>query len=554
MRSRLRSTSHREARPQGVVRLLRGHFRCSRRTSGCGAQQRSLGDDQIGQREQAEQLRLVLRKALVANLLVTKQVLDHVKRVLDLGPDACLQLLGLLEQACPLACRLQLPALARLHRDMPLRAQGFFAFVHAPIPSIAEGHRLLAMQQRAGLRHIVDVGGRGDHRVHEARLCIHTNVRLHAEVPGVALLGLMHLGIARVALVLGRAGRGDDGRVHDGARAHQKALLGKMDVDLVEQCLGQIVVQQQSSELQQRGGIGHRLTRQVDAHEVAQRLAVVQRVLQRFVGQAVPLLQAVHAQHPGNADRLAPDAPARGVQRLDHRDQPPPRHDAFHVGKKLLAPRLLLLHRVLGAGKAALVHLGGAVTCGVFTHARAVPAATLLISISLDLNITVLLAAAETDDEIGAVLRAHLLTEQFLSWFIESKATGDLAKFLKVPRDFKAKLTLAVALGLPTVFAGVANQLNVVRNDLAHRMDVLDASQVEEFARQVDRIVTYDTGFKPLKKRFVELPVKRPGVKIAFGDEGPRTDFVIAVFAFLGSILLWSHNPVERHSLQKSDA
>ncbi|MET3395806.1 hypothetical protein ABIC33_006483 [Variovorax sp. 1140] len=64
----------------------------------------------------------------------------------------------------------------------------------------------------------------------------------------------------------------------------------------------------------------------------------------------------------------------------------------------------------------------------------------------LDLDPIFLIAAAETDDEIGAVLRTHLLTEQFLSWFIESKATGDLAKFVKVPRDFKAKLNLAVAL------------------------------------------------------------------------------------------------------------
>jgi hypothetical protein len=40
--------------------------------------------------------------------------------------------------------------------------------------------------------------------------------------------------------------RGDDGRVHDGARAHQKALFGKMSVDLLEQCLGEVVVQQQS--------------------------------------------------------------------------------------------------------------------------------------------------------------------------------------------------------------------------------------------------------------------------------------------------------------------
>ena len=49
---------------------------------------------------------------------------------------------------------------ARLHRHMPLRALRFFAFVHAPVPRIAESHRLLAVQQRAGLRHVVDVGRR----------------------------------------------------------------------------------------------------------------------------------------------------------------------------------------------------------------------------------------------------------------------------------------------------------------------------------------------------------------------------------------------------------
>lgn len=59
----------------------------------------------LAQPEQAEQLCLVLRQALVAGLLVTKQVLDHVERMLDLGPDARLQLLGLLEQARPLARR-----------------------------------------------------------------------------------------------------------------------------------------------------------------------------------------------------------------------------------------------------------------------------------------------------------------------------------------------------------------------------------------------------------------------------------------------------------------
>lgn len=88
---------------RAVCASCEANFRCSRRTSGMSDQQRPLGDDQIGQPEQAEQLCLVLRQALVAGLPVTKQVLDHVERMLDLGPDARLQLLGLLEQARPLA-------------------------------------------------------------------------------------------------------------------------------------------------------------------------------------------------------------------------------------------------------------------------------------------------------------------------------------------------------------------------------------------------------------------------------------------------------------------
>lgn len=146
-----------------------------------------------------------------------------------------------------------------------------------------------------------------------------------------------------------------------------------MRVDLVEQRLGQVVGQQQSPELEQRRGVRHRLARQVDAHEVAQGLAVVQRVFQRLVGQAVPLLQAVHAQHAGHAHRLAANASTRGVQRLGHGDQACPRHDAFHVSQKLLAPRALLLHRVLGAGKAASAHVVPAAVLDAFTHAWGMP-------------------------------------------------------------------------------------------------------------------------------------------------------------------------------------
>ena len=52
---------------------------------------------------------------------------------------------------------------------------------------------------------------------------------------------------------------------------------------------------------------------------VAQGTAIVQRAFQRLVGRGVPLLQAVTAKHAGHADRLAADATAGRVQRLDPR-------------------------------------------------------------------------------------------------------------------------------------------------------------------------------------------------------------------------------------------
>jgi hypothetical protein len=47
-----------------------------------------LGDHDVGQAEQAEQLRLVLGQPLIARLLVTEQVLDDMRRMLDLGTNA----------------------------------------------------------------------------------------------------------------------------------------------------------------------------------------------------------------------------------------------------------------------------------------------------------------------------------------------------------------------------------------------------------------------------------------------------------------------------------
>ena len=51
---------------------------------------------------------------------------------------------------------------------------------------------------------------------------IRADVQLHAEIPVAAVAGLLHLGVARCARVLGRTLRRDDGGVHDRSRTQQQ--------------------------------------------------------------------------------------------------------------------------------------------------------------------------------------------------------------------------------------------------------------------------------------------------------------------------------------------
>ena len=80
------------------LHYLSSYFRHSRRTSGMAVQQRPLGDDQISQSEQAQLLCRVLGKPFVTRLPMSKKVLDHVERMLDLGADAGLHFLRTLGQ------------------------------------------------------------------------------------------------------------------------------------------------------------------------------------------------------------------------------------------------------------------------------------------------------------------------------------------------------------------------------------------------------------------------------------------------------------------------
>jgi hypothetical protein len=163
----------------------------------------------------------------------------------------------------------------------------------------------------------------------------------------------MHFRVARLLLVLGRGRGGNDRRIDNRALPHQQAALLQHRRDFVKQPLGQIMPFQPVPEMQDRGCVGDRVAVQRDPGKAAQRLAVVECVLDRFIGQPIPLLHKIDPQHALQRDRR-PAALALRIKRGKALHQPRPWHHRFHVCQKLVAPGLFLLAGVFHLGKAAL--------------------------------------------------------------------------------------------------------------------------------------------------------------------------------------------------------
>ena len=155
-------------------------------------------------------------------------------------------------------------------------------------------------------------------------------------------------------------------------------------------------------------------------------------------------------------------------------------------------------------------------------------------------NFQTIIAAAETDDELGSVLRLHLAVEQLLVFYIKEKNHGEISKYAKVPRDFGGKLSLATAFGLPIPIARTIHQINVIRNKLAHNPDTsIQTGDLKELSRAVNSLSEIDKTFTPIEKRYIELSAKSPGERLVFGAESNRIDFVIAGISFYATATQW---------------
>ena len=345
---------------QPVFRAVSPDSSRCRRSNATMRRQLSAREHQIRQTKQRVKLGGVLLDPAIPHLAMAEQVLDHMERMFDERTGRGLRTLDCFQCFAIRAALLRLRDHTSLARDVPTKVlvRNRFTLLGTGVSGIREHALLFTVQQLVNLRDICHVAGRADHAVHQPRLGIDADMRLHPEEPLVALLGLVHLRVALFVFVLGGGRCRDQRGIHDRAIAQEQALVGETPVDRLEKLLGQLCALEQTPELQQRRRIRSRFDSEINADETTNRLAVVNRILDAFVREAKNLLGDIHPQHPLQADRRATGANALRIVRFNHRSDCRPRNRRIELRQHPLAPRDLTLCSELRVRKADLLHRG----------------------------------------------------------------------------------------------------------------------------------------------------------------------------------------------------
>ncbi|MGE4879076.1 hypothetical protein [Yersinia enterocolitica] len=153
-----------------------------------------------------------------------------------------------------------------------------------------------------------------------------------------------------------------------------------------------------------------------------------------------------------------------------------------------------------------------------------------------------IIAVSETDDNLGSVLRVHLLSEMFLEAFICS-SVGNKELFDPKPLDkvrfnltYSNKLKLALKLGLPTPIFKAMDTLNDLRNGFAHNLgqSEIKDSYLESMISHINKIE--GTGDLPLSEQGAQFFNKDGTVRARYfleSDETPNRVKLLILYAAL---------------------
>lgn len=226
--------------------------------------------------------------------------------------------------------------------------------MNAGITRITPDPLLLSMKKLICRIKIMHIRCCGFYAVNQAVPVINANMHLHAKVPFIAFLGLVHFRVSLTFLVLGRAGCGDNRGINNGAFSHHQALLSQLGAYGIEDHLAQFVTLKQMTEAE-NGAVIWQPVGQPQSGKAAHGLDLVQRILHRRIAEVVEQLQAVHPKHNGERVRRV-SILTLGVVLAKLLLQLGSGNQTIHFFQEQLPPRFTLFVLVFGFGESQLAH------------------------------------------------------------------------------------------------------------------------------------------------------------------------------------------------------
>jgi len=248
---------------------FRGLSPCSERTSAMKGENLPLGGHQIPRPKEDVRLGRVLVQPFVADLPMAEEMLDGVKGILDLAPDARVDRFRLTQQCAKLPLQQDCLQLSALHRHRPVGVQvvQLLALLDTRVTCIPIHGRVFALQQLGALLDIDHVRRSSDDGVLQSVLRIDANLRFRAKLLFFALLRLFHLRIARLPFAIHRRRCGRNRSVSNPTLGRHQSVSSQFRADLVEDRLLKALLFPRVAKLQERPPLAHRLSRQIDSQE-----------------------------------------------------------------------------------------------------------------------------------------------------------------------------------------------------------------------------------------------------------------------------------------------
>jgi len=142
-----------------------------------------------------------------------------------------------------------------------------------------------------------------------------------------------------------------------------------------------------------------------------------------------------------------------------------------------------------------------------------------------------LLSSVTGKDDLGVVIRSHIVIESYLNQLIESHMVN-VDHFKKLHLKFHDLVKLAIALGLNPRFESFLNSLGTLRNDFAHNLrssiNKQDANNLYQNSNEADKKV-FQTSFQKAKKTF--------GNEVLYiKDLKPKDKYILCVVVLGGAL------------------